>query len=278
MADRVTQRRPVVRVTDGTARRTRDTLAAEEPLEIRVNGTAVSVTMRTPGDDFDLALGFCLTEGLVADPGDVETIRYCAPSAGPYTGDFNVTDIATRGGLPVDETLRRNVYTASSCGICGTASIDAVRKDTSDVHADGVRLAPRILTALPQRLRAAQRIFERTGGLHAAGLFDEAGDLLCVREDVGRHNAVDKVVGWAARTGQLPLHGRILMVSGRVAFEIVQKALRAAIPAVAAVSAPSTLAVALAEESGMTLVGFLRGGSMNVYAGAHRVVTSAADR
>jgi FdhD protein len=233
----------------------------------------VSVTMRTPGDDFDLALGFCLTEGMVSDPAEVETIRYCAPTAGPYRGDFNVTEITTRTGRPVDEALRRNVYTASSCGICGTASIDAVRKDTADVHADGMRLAPRMLSTLPQRLRAAQRIFERTGGLHAAGLFDAAGDLLCVREDVGRHNAVDKVVGWAARTGQLPLHGRVLMVSGRVAFEIVQKALRAAIPAVAAVSAPSTLAVALAEESGMTLVGFLRGGSMNVYAGAHRVVT-----
>jgi FdhD protein len=278
MADRVTQRRPVVRVTDGAIRRTRDTLAAEEPLEIRVNGTAVSVTMRTPGDDFDLALGFALTEGLLADGDEVETIRYCAPSAGPYAGDFNVTEITTRRGLPVDDALRRNVYTASSCGICGTASIAAVRKDTADVHPDDVRLAPRMLTALPQRLRAAQRIFERTGGLHAAGLFDEVGDLLCVREDVGRHNAVDKVIGWAARTDQLPLRGQVLMVSGRLAFEIVQKALRAAIPVIAAVSAPSSLAVELAEDAGMTLIGFLRGSSMNVYTGEHRIVIDGPDR
>jgi FdhD protein len=271
VGERVTRRRRVVRVDDGAIRRTRDTLAAEEPLEIRVNGTAVSVTMRTPGDDFDLALGFALTEGLLTDDDEVATIRYCVPSTGPYAGDFNVTEITTRRGLPVDDALRRHVYTASSCGICGTASIEAVRKDTAGVYGDDAVLTPGFLAQLPQRLRAAQRVFDRTGGLHAAGLFDNRGEVRCVREDVGRHNAVDKVIGWAARTEQLPLRGHVLMVSGRVAFEIVQKALRAAIPVIAAVSAPSSLAVELAEDAGMTLIGFLRGSSMNVYTGEQRI-------
>jgi FdhD protein len=237
-------------------------------MEIRVNGTAISVTMRTPGNDFELALGFCLTEGIVAGPEAVRAIRYCV---GDEAQEYNVVDVHLTDPTPVSESLRRNVYTTSSCGLCGTASIDAVRKTVPDVSGDPLRLAPEVLARLPEQLRAAQRVFERTGGLHAAGVYDAGGKLICLREDVGRHNAVDKVIGWAATSRRLPLAGHALMVSGRVAFEIVQKALVAGFPLVAAVSAPTNLAVELAESAGMTLVGFLRGTSMNVYCGAERI-------
>lgn len=270
MTSRPTDRRRVVRVEDGTARRRSDHLAVEEPLEMRVNGDAVAVTMRTPGNDFELARGFCLTEG-VAAAGDVATIRYCAGQPGPYTGDFNVVEIALRSPEPVAEGLRRNVYTTSSCGVCGTASIDTVRKKAVDVSGDPVRVAVATLRTLPDTLRAAQQVFDRTGGLHAAALFTADGDLVCLREDVGRHNAVDKVIGWAATEKRLPLTGHVLLVSGRVAFEIAQKALVAGVPVLAAVSAPSSLAVQLAEEAGMSLVGFLRDTTMNVYTGVERV-------
>lgn len=271
MTGRVVARRRVLRVEDGRARPHSDQLAAEEPLEVRVNGDAVSVTMRTPGDDFELALGFCLTEGIVGAADEVGTIRYCAGEPGPYTGDFNVVEVALRSTRPVAAELRRHVYTTSSCGVCGTASIAAVRKETADVSTDPVRVPASTLAALPDRLRQAQRVFERTGGLHAAALFTADGELVCVREDIGRHNAVDKVIGWAASEARLPLAGHVLLVSGRVAFEIAQKALVAGAPVLAAVSAPSSLAVDLAEEAGMTLVGFLRAPTMNLYAGAHRV-------
>ncbi|MGH3665961.1 MAG: formate dehydrogenase accessory sulfurtransferase FdhD [Egibacteraceae bacterium] len=271
MADRVLARRPVVTVTDGADRHRRDTLAVEEPMEVRVNGDPVSVTMRTPGDDFELALGFCLTEGIVADPRAVEAMRYCEPGPGPHQGEFNIVDVRLRTPERVAEGLRRNVYTTSSCGMCGTASIDAVRKQAAPVHDDAVRVDPATLVALPDRVRVAQRVFERTGGLHAAAVTTADGTLRCVREDVGRHNAVDKVIGWAATAGALPLAGHVLFVSGRVAFEIAQKALIAGIPVIAAVSAPSSLAVDLATEAGMTLVGFLRGARMNVYAGPQRL-------
>lgn len=271
MTSRGVARKRVLRVQDGAARPRMDSLAAEEPMEIRVNGDAVSVTMRTPGHDFELALGFCLTEGIATEPSDVATIRYCAGQPGPYTGDFNVVEVALRSPEPIAESLRRHVYTTSSCGVCGTASIDAVRKQIPDVSQDALRVTAATLAGLPDSLRDAQRVFRRTGGLHAAALFTADGELVCVREDVGRHNAVDKVIGWAATEKRLPLAGHILMVSGRVAFEIAQKALVAGVPLVAAVSAPSTLAVDLAEEAGMTLVGFLRGETMNVYAGAHRL-------
>jgi len=271
---RVVARRTVLRVEGGRARPRSDQLAAEEPLEIRVNGDAVSVTMRTPGDDFDLALGFCLTEGILASPDEVATIRYCSDQPGPYTGEFNVVDIATRSATPVAAELRRNVYTSSSCGLCGTASIEAVRKRAESVAGDAVQVQGATLLTLPERLREAQRVFERTGGLHAAGLFTATADLRCLREDVGRHNAVDKVIGWAAANGALPLSGHVLMVSGRVAFEIAQKALIARIPIIAAVSAPSSLAVELADEAGMTLAGFIRGSSLNLYAGERRVLLS----
>jgi FdhD protein len=267
-ARRVVDRRTVLAVRDGTVSRRPDALAGEEPMEIRVNGTPISVTMRTPGNDFELALGFCLTEGLVGDPEAVRAIRYCV---GDEAQEYNVVDVHLTDPTPVSESLRRNVYTTSSCGVCGTASIDALRKTVPDVSEDPLRLAPEVLARFPVQLRAAQRVFERTGGLHAAGAFDADGELICLREDVGRHNAVDKVIGWAATARRLPLAGDTLMVSGRVAFEIVQKALVAGFPLVAAVSAPTSLAVELAESAGMTLVGFLRGTSMNVYCGAQRV-------
>jgi FdhD protein len=259
---------PVVRIAEGGAQQRLDRLAAEEPLEVRVNGDAVSVTMRTPGHDLELALGFCLTEGLAAGPRDVATARMCASDGGG-----NVVDVRLRDPAPVAEALRRNTYTASSCGVCGTTSIDLVRRRAASVAGDPVRVDARVLSTLPQRMRAGQRVFERTGGLHAAALFTASGGLRCLREDVGRHNAVDKVLGWAAVRGALPLRGHILLVSGRVAFEIAQKALVTGVPVLAAVSAPSSLAVELARDTGMTLVGFLRGQSMNVYAGEQRLGT-----
>ena len=271
MAEQVTVRRRIRRIEGAAARPTVDTLAAEEPLEIRVGGEAVSVTMRTPGSDFELAAGFCLTEGMIDDPADIAHVRYCA-GTDPETGlqTYNVVDIALRSGGTVPVDLRRNVYTTSSCGICGTASIDAVRRDWPDID-DDVTVASAVLSGLPDAMRSAQRVFDRTGGLHAAGRFSADGGLLDLREDVGRHNAVDKLIGTAALAGYLPLTGQVLLVSGRVAFEIVQKALRARIPVIAAVSAPTSLAVELAEQSGMTLVGFVRDDRMNVYTGHQRV-------
>jgi len=264
---------PVLKVRDGEeAQRAWDAVAAEEPMEIRVNGDAVAVTMRTPGHDFELALGFCLSEGIVDGPDAVETMRYCAGDD-PETGlnTYNVVDLHLRVPGAVAPDLRRNVYTTSSCGICGTASIEAVRKRLPALD-DDLCVPAGLLRALPERLRDAQEVFDRTGGLHAAGLFDAKGTLRCVREDVGRHNAVDKVIGWAATQDALPLSGHILLVSGRVAFEIAQKALYARIPLLAAVSAPSSLAVDLARDSRMTLVGFLRDGRMNIYTGEQRLI------
>jgi FdhD protein len=268
-ARRVVDRRTVLVVRDGVARRRPDQLAGEEPMEIRVNGEAVSVTMRTPGSDFELALGFCLTEGIVHDPALVRAMRYCV---GDDEQQYNVVDVQLVDRTPIDPSLRRNVYTTSSCGLCGTASIEAVRKDVPDVSGDPLRVPAGVLTTLPDRLRSAQRVFDRTGGLHAAALFTAEGDIVRLAEDVGRHNAVDKVIGWAAANRRLPLAGHVLMVSGRIAFEIAQKALVAGLPMVAAVSAPSSLAVQLADSAGMTLVGFLRGASMNVYSSPERVV------
>jgi FdhD protein len=253
-----------------------DSLSGEEPLEVRVGRAGaprapLAVTMRTPGDDLDLALGFLLTEGLITGSDDVVTAQLCAGTDEPNT--YNVVDVTLAGHVPppaIDPS--RNFYTTSSCGVCGKASIDAVRtRSRFDVATDPVRVAASTLAALPPRLRAVQKTFERTGGLHAAGLFTAGGDLLCAREDVGRHNAVDKVVGWALRSDRLPLTGSVLLVSGRASFELVQKAWMAGIAVLAAVSAPSTLAVDLAEQAGLTLIGFLRGATMNVYAGAERV-------
>ena len=239
-------------------------------MELRVDGHAVSVTMRTPGHDFALALGFCVTEGVVDAPDDVETIAYCGLALAPT--DFNVVEVTRRVAAPLDDRLRRNVYTTSSCGVCGTTSIDLVAKRCPSLAGDDVRVPARVLSTLPDRLRSEQRLFDRTGGLHAAAVADATGAVLCLREDVGRHNAVDKVVGWAAMQRRLPLTGHVLLVSGRVAFEIVQKAAIAGVPVLAAVSAPTSLAVDLADSVGITLVGFLRGDTMNVYTGADRVV------
>ncbi|MFK3979346.1 formate dehydrogenase accessory sulfurtransferase FdhD [Micromonospora sp. NPDC050397] len=270
---RVTSRRRVVRVVDGKATEPVDTLVAEEPLEIRVNGRALTITMRTPGDDFDLAAGFLVSEGVVQRGEHVAGIRYCAGATDDGVNTYNVVDVVLAAGVPApDPSLERNFYTTSSCGLCGKASLDAVRTTAAwSVAEDPLRVDPDLIAALPDRLRAAQRVFDRTGGLHAAGLFGADGELLCLREDVGRHNAVDKVVGWALRSGRVPLRGTVLLVSGRASFELVQKAVMAGVPALAAVSAPSSLAVDLAEDSGLTLVGFLRGASMNVYTGAHRL-------
>jgi FdhD protein len=278
---RTTDRRGVIRVdldNGGGAVRRPDTLAGEEPLEIRVGPAGpgrrrpIAVTMRTPGDDLDLAIGFLLTEGVIRTALDVTTAQLCAGAETPNT--YNVVDVVLADGVPAplaDPT--RNFYTTSSCGVCGKASIEAVRtRSRFDVSEDPLAVPAATLADLPDRLRVAQRTFDRTGGLHAAGLFSATGELVVSREDVGRHNAVDKVVGWAARNNRLPLRGHLLLVSGRASFELTQKAWMAGVPLIAAVSAPSTLAADLAREAGMTLVGFLRGRTMNVYAGGHRVI------
>jgi FdhD protein len=259
----------------GSARTTRpDTVAAEEPLEIRLSGTPLAVTMRTPGHDFDLVHGFLATEGVIGGSADVLGLRYCDSVDADGRNTYNVVDVDLAPGVePPDTALDRNFYTSSSCGVCGKASIDAIRTRTRhDVAADGTRLTLPTLLALPDRLRAAQEVFDKTGGLHAAGLFTAEGELVALREDVGRHNAVDKVVGDAVREGRLPLAGHVLMVSGRASFELTQKAAMAGIPVLAAVSAPSSLAVELAADVGITLVGFLRGDGCNVYTRPERLV------
>ncbi|MFD4328481.1 formate dehydrogenase accessory sulfurtransferase FdhD [Nocardioides sp. NPDC058538] len=272
---RVTVGRPVLRVRDGVISRRPDTLAAEEPMEIRVNGRPLTVTMRTPGGDFDLAIGFLVSEGVVHSADDVASVRYCAGATADGGNTYNVVDVGLAAHVPPpDASLERSFYTTSSCGLCGKASLEAVRTSSAwSVAEDALRVTPEVLTVLPDRLREAQRVFDSTGGLHAAGLFDAEGNLLCVREDVGRHNAVDKVIGHALREGLVPLRHSMLMVSGRASFELVQKAVMAGIPLLAAVSAPSSLAVDLADDNGLTLVGFLRGSSMNIYAGTDRIAT-----
>lgn len=271
---RTTTRRPVLKIdlaSSGEPRRRPDELAAEEPLEIRVRKAPLAVTMRTPGHDIDLAMGFLLSEGVIGSADDVVTAQLCAGTDTPNT--YNVVDVVLGASVPPPATdPSRNFYTTSSCGVCGKASIDAIRtRSQFDVATDPLTVPARLLAVLPDRLRAAQRTFDRTGGLHAAGLFTAAGDLVVLREDVGRHNAVDKVIGWAVREGRLPLAGHLLLVSGRASFELTQKAWMAGLPMLAAVSAPSTLAAELAEEAGMTLVGFLRGETMNVYTATQRI-------
>ncbi|MCX6405448.1 MAG: formate dehydrogenase accessory sulfurtransferase FdhD [Propionibacteriales bacterium] len=267
------QRRRIQRVEVGVGVTPRhDSLAAEEPLEIRVAGASFAVTMRTPGHDFDLVAGFLVSEGVVARTDQLHAMRYCAPEQDENT--YNVIDVGVSGpGALVASGRERHVYTSSSCGVCGLASIDAVATTSAfDVAADEVRVDAAVLAALPDRLREQQAVFERTGGLHAAGLFGADGAPLVVREDVGRHNAVDKVVGQALREDRLPLTGTVLQVSGRASFELVQKAAMAGIPVLAAVSAPSSLAVDLADRLGVTVVGFSRGSTFNVYSRPERVV------
>ncbi|UFS58075.1 formate dehydrogenase accessory sulfurtransferase FdhD [Subtercola endophyticus] len=272
---RITARRRVTRITVGgpTSRR-EDLLAVEEPLEIRVGGTALAITMRTPGHDFDLAAGFLVSEGVISQQQHFSAARYCAGTNDDGESTYNVLDVTLGAGVAApDPSLERNFYTTSSCGLCGKASIDAVRTHTRyTVHDDPLQISAELLATFPDKLRAEQDAFDKTGGLHAAALFDgTTGELLVVREDVGRHNAVDKVIGWALTNDKLPLAGTVLMVSGRASFELVQKASMAGIPLLAAVSAPSSLAVGLAAEVGMTVVGFLRGPSMVVYSAEARV-------
>jgi FdhD protein len=258
---------PILRVRGGRADSASDVVVAEEPLEIRLDGRPVAVTMRTPapGSDAELALGYLLGETIIA-PDDVARISECRSDG----GDGGIADVLLRPGSHVSTGWQRKFYATSSCGLCGKSSIEALRVAAPAIP-DGPSIDSDTLVKLPDALLRSQRVFSRTGGLHAAALFDKNGELEILREDVGRHNAVDKLVGRAAMDGRLPLEAGVLVVSGRVSFEIVQKALLGGIPIVAAVSAPSTLAVRLARDSNMTLVGFLRTGGFNAYAGRERL-------
>lgn len=268
---RAAKRRPVQRVSrDGSTTRT-DVLAGEEPLEIQLHGAPYSVTMRTPGDDFDLVFGFLYSEQIIARPEDVVTLSYRGGVDPDGSRSYNVIDATLAPGVGIPERSRA-VYTSSSCGVCGTASMEAIeRLSAFDVAADPGRVGLDVLLGLPERLRAAQTLFGRTGGVHASGLFTPEGELVCAREDVGRHNALDKVVGWALREGRLPLAGHVLQVSGRLSFELVQKAHLAGLPVLTAVGAPSALAVEVAEQAGITAVGFMRSEGCNVYSHPERI-------
>lgn len=250
----------------GELHRRPEVLAVEEPLEIHLDGVLVATTMRTPGHDFELAAGFCHTEGLLAGA-PVRRCRYCGTGSA-VDSEFNVVTVET-GGLAPTPTPRLTA-TTSACGMCGTTAVDELRHRLRPLP-PSPPIPLEVLASVGDRAGGAQRLFDATGGVHAAMAFDAAGDPVVVREDVGRHNAVDKVIGWALRGGRLPLAGTVLMVSGRASFELTQKAMTAGVPVLAAVSAPSSLAVDLAEDAGMTLVGFLRGETMNVYTGAERI-------
>jgi len=259
------------RVAGASASDGRDAVACEEPLEIQVRGVPVAVLMRTPGHDEELARGFLVTERIVRAADEITAVRHCRVVEDPAAED-NVVAVSLRADVALDlEALRRNVVTSASCGICGKASIAAALAVAPPLD-DPLRIAPETLHAIMATLAAAQPAFAATGGLHAAGLFAADGTPRVVREDVGRHNAVDKVVGWALARGALPLAGHVLAVSGRISFEIAQKALAARIPLVAAVSAPTSLAVDLAERANLTLAGFVRGQAFNVYGSRTRVI------
>lgn len=248
-----------------------DHVVIEEPMEIRLNGAPLVVTMRTPGDDIELAAGFLYTERLIAEADDIESIGHCASTEKSPSG-CNIVEVKTAEHVAVDlSNAQRNFFASSSCGLCGKTSIKQVHARVTPV-VDGFRTTVDILRRLSEQLRLAQTVFDQTGGLHAAGLFDAGGHLICAREDIGRHNAVDKVIGWALLNDVLPLSNHILLVSGRASFEIVQKSLAPSIPVVAAISAGSSLAVELARASNQTLIGFLRGASMTVYCGGGRLV------
>ncbi|MET1133047.1 MAG: formate dehydrogenase accessory sulfurtransferase FdhD [Aeromicrobium sp.] len=268
-------RRRVTVVEQGRTSVREDRLTGEEPLEIRLNGRSLAVTMRTPGHDIELALGYLVSEGVVSRREQVRSARYCAGATEEGLNTYNVLDVQVESDAHVDHlALERHGYTSSSCGVCGKTSIEAVTTSSAfDVAGDPLRVPAELLSDLPERMRDVQSVFDQTGGLHAAGLFDgRTGEPLVVREDVGRHNAVDKVVGWALEHEKLPVAGCVLLVSGRAGFELVQKASMAGAPMIAAISAPSSLAVELGEEAGLTVVGFLRGPSMVVYSRPDRVV------
>jgi FdhD protein len=276
---RRTSRVRVTRFRDGKRTVRDDLVTIEEPLEIRVvhsragrlQERSISVTMRTPGDDFELAAGFLFTEGLLTEPGEIRDIRYCT---GEEEQEYNLLQVRLTHGSPFDpDLLERNFYMTSSCGVCGKASLDAVEvRGCSGIPDGTLEVSGSVLTALPDALRASQPVFDKTGGIHAAALFDAHGTLDLLREDVGRHNAVDKVIGNRFLEGRIPLSDRLLTVSGRTSFEIMQKAVMAGIPMVVAVGAPSTLAIELALRFNMTLMGFTRAGGFNVYAGPQRVL------
>lgn len=270
-----TSRARIRELSGRTVRERRDDLATEEPLEIRLIGgdgtrRTVAITMRTPGHDFELAAGFLHGEGL-AGSDDIASIAYCTDEDLPPEERYNTVTVRLRGPVPDLPALERHFVTSSACGVCGSASLDRLHERCDPLPPGGPPISPEVLYGLPDALRAGQGVFGKTGGLHAAGLFTADGTRLAVREDVGRHNAVDKLVGWAAMGGRLPLAGHVLMVSGRAGYEIMQKALAAGVPTVCAVSAPSSLAVDLARRFGLTLVGFLRGERCNVYSGHERI-------
>ena len=276
MTRRGAQRIEVWTFSDGALRSRRDELAVEEPLEFRVRAgeaqRSLAITMRTPGHDFELAAGFLLSEGLIAGRQDIARIAYCVDPQIDGEQRYNIVQVVLRGEeLPDLTTFTRHFTVGSACGVCGRAGLETLRGRGCTALAPGPVIHPEVITALPQRLYAVQGLFSRTGGLHAAALFDPVGELLVSREDIGRHNALDKLIGWALLEGRLPLASGVLLVSGRASYEIVQKALVAGIPIVCAVSAPSSLAVHLAREFGMTLVGFVRGARFNVYAGVERI-------
>jgi FdhD protein len=259
----------------GGAAECQDAVACEEPLEIQLAGAPLAVVMRTPGHDEELALGFLVTERVIQSLDDLLSLRHCSVAPHP-DAEGNVMRAVLRPGVRVDlEALRRNLFASASCGICGKATIENALTLAKPLD-DSARFPRSFFATLMERMRSAQPAFARTGGIHAAGLVAPQGNLLVVREDVGRHNAVDKVVGWAARRGMLPLCGYVLLVSGRISYEIVQKALAARVPLVAAVSAPTSLAVRLAEQAGIALVGFLRGPEFNVYGRSERVAEEGA--
>jgi FdhD protein len=263
-------------VEDGRVRVRPDALATEEPMEIRLlagqTKQTVAVTMRTPGADFELAAGFLYGEGIIDSPDDVLKISYCVDSDLDAEQRYNIVNVELRGGREFDlRPLERHFYTTSACGVCGKASLEQLELRGCHPMPAGPEVSAETISTLPEKLREEQGLFDATGGLHAAALFDKSGDLLALREDVGRHNATDKLLGWALLENRLPLTDHMVMVSGRSSFEILQKCLTAGVPIVCAVSAPSSLAVDVAREFGMTLVGFLRESRFNVYAGYERI-------
>ncbi len=266
-----------VEVRAGQAHRGEDSLATEEPLEIRLLSDGarhpVAVTMRTPGADFELAVGFMFSEGILSDRGQLRRVSYCVDGDIDENQRYNIVNVEVAGVTPADlAPLERHFSVTSACGVCGKATLEALHRRGFQAVPDGPPLPADMLGSLPAKLRRGQRLFETTGGLHAAGLFSAGGDLVALREDVGRHNALDKLVGWALMEGRLPLAGQVLVVSGRSSFELVQKALAAGAAALCSVSAPSSLAVDLAREFGLTLVGFLRDERLKVYSGDERAL------
>lgn len=265
-----------IRVIENSIMRSRpDQLAVEEPLEIRLSSQQiVAVTMRTPGADFELVAGFLYSEGVVSDRKDISRMSYCVDPTVDGDQRYNIVNVTLRDGLLPDlQPLERHFFTTSACGVCGKASIESLQLRGCPVIPKGLQVSAEVIYSLPDQLRAAQGVFTATGGLHAAALFDSQGQLSSLREDVGRHNALDKIVGSALLAGELPFHDRIVMLSGRSSFEILQKCIAAGVSIVCAVSAPSSLAVALAKAFDITLIGFLRGQRFNVYSGFERIVS-----